>query len=162
MAADLAGTVYTLLQADATLAALATGGGYHIDKLGSGGADKHPINPEDTPGAYTTANNVSRLKPCYTVKTQSSSNVGRRQYSVVVEVRCYERTGYENTRAMLDRIYALLDNGLGSALTASSKQYEVTESSRLLTLWDDSIPAGQGKRGASLEVATYVGLGGTP
>jgi len=164
MAADLAGAIFTLLQADGTLTALATGGGYQIDKLGAGYADKHPINPEDTPAAYATSANVSRLQPCYTVATQSRTTPGLKQLQVVVEIRCYERSGYVNTRAMLDRIYVLLmgANGEGTYLTAGGKQYKVEHSTDLTSLYDDSIPAGQGKRGASVEAATYAGLGGTP
>lgn len=162
MAADVAGAVYAILQADATLGGLATGGGYHIDVLGAGGPDKSPLNPEDTPSAYQLTQGVPFLKPCYTVRTQGRQTVGLRQFSVTVEVRAYERKGYQNTRAILDRIYALLDGGSGTVVTAGGKRYILAHSTDLTASLDDSVISGGGKRGASLEAATYTATGGVP
>jgi hypothetical protein len=162
MAADVAGAIFAVLQGDAALAALATGGGYHIDKIGSGGPDKSPINPEDTPTAYSLTNGIAFLKPCYTVRTQGRNSQGLAQFAVTVEVRVYERQGYQNTRAMLDRIYRLLDAGRGTVVSSGGKGYVVTHSTDLTGMMDDSVISGGGKRGASLEAATYTAVGGTP
>lgn len=162
MAADAAGAVYARLQGDLTLAALATGGGYHVDKIGTGGPDKSPINPEDTPDAYALTAGVPILKPCYTVQTQGRQSLGPRQFAITIEVRVYEAAGYQNTRAMLDRIYALLDGGRGTVLSASGKSYILRHGTDLTASMDDSVLRGPGKRGASLEAATYTATGAAP
>lgn len=165
MAATPAEAVYAVLQADATLAAIATGGGYLVDKLTTGG-DKHPINPEDTPSAYSVANSVSRLLPCYTVMTQGRGPAGgRRTFSTRVEVRMYQRAGYDKTRAMMDRVYRLLAGagGEGTVLTLTGgRQYEVMHVNDLTSSMDDSLQAGQGKRSASMEAALFDCVGGVP
>lgn len=162
MAADVAGAVYARLQADATLGALATGGGYHIDKIGTGGPDKSPINPEDTPSAYALTAGVPVLKPCYTVQTQGRQAMGPGQFAITVEIRTYERAGYQNTRGMLDRIFTLLDGGRGTVLSASGKSYILRHGTDLTTSYDDSVTTGPSKRGASLEAATYTATGAAP
>jgi hypothetical protein len=98
----------TILEADATLVAAATGGIWDYDETGRLG-----INRTTTPAAFDS-NEI--LKPCVLLKLRSSTPDGiladdASQYTSVremLEVWFYEEEGYTNIETMRNRVYALL------------------------------------------------------
>lgn len=97
----------TLLEADATLLALATGGIWDWDETGRMG-----INRTNTPAAFV--NGI--IQPCLLVKLASSVPFGEiaddaaKLVSVreMLEVWAYQDAGYATIKSMLDRVYTLL------------------------------------------------------
>jgi len=97
-----------VLEADATLLATATGGIWDYDETGRLG-----ISRTTTPAAFDSN---ERIKPCVLLKLRNRRADGELrddagQYSSVseiLEVWCYEDTGYSNIETMRDRVYALL------------------------------------------------------
>jgi len=97
-----------ILEADATLLAIATGGVWDFDETGRLG-----LSRTLTPAAFD-ANGL--VKPCVLLKLRSSTpdhvlqdDAG--QYSSLVEmleVWFYEDTGYAHIETMRERVYALL------------------------------------------------------
>jgi len=97
----------TILEADATLLALATGGIYDFDETGRMG-----INRTNTPTAFT--NGI--IKPCLLLKLRTSvpfgdiaddaaRTTGARD---MLEIWGYEDSGYATIKSMLARVYTLL------------------------------------------------------
>lgn len=101
-------TIATLLAADATLLATATGGVHSFDSTGRLG-----INRTNTPTAFDS-NGI--IKPCVLVRLRSSNpdyalQDDSSQYVAMrsmVETWLYQDSGYSTIETMHDRIYALL------------------------------------------------------
>ena len=99
----------TILEADATLSALATGGVWDWDETGRMG-----INRSNT--LTTAAFTSGIIKPCLLLKLASSVPFGEiaddsaQLVSVreMLEVWAYQHTGYSTIKSMLDRAYTLL------------------------------------------------------
>jgi len=97
-----------VLEADATLVALATGGIYDYAETGPDG-----ISRTGTPGAFDS-NEI--VEPCILLKSRGGvpdgalTDEGTQYLSVreALEVWFYEDTGYSNIEAMRDRVYTLL------------------------------------------------------
>jgi hypothetical protein len=105
---SIVATVKTVLEADATLLAAATGGVWDFDETGRKG-----INRTGTPTAFD-ANGI--LKPCLLVRGRSQNvdpalQDDANQVTVireVFEVWIYQDTGYTTIRTLRDRVYRLL------------------------------------------------------
>lgn len=102
-------TITTLLAADATLLALATGGIHSFNGLGRQG-----INRTTLPGAFDS---LGCIKPCVLVRLRTSNPMpgglqdDQDQYTTersLVETWLYQDSGYTTIDALHDRIYALL------------------------------------------------------
>lgn len=101
-------TIKTLLAADATLLAIATGGVHSFDSVGRMG-----INRTNTPTAFDSS---GIIKPCVLVRLRSSNpdyalHDDSGQYVAMrsmVETWLYQDSGYTIIETMHDRIYALL------------------------------------------------------
>lgn len=101
--------IKAILEADATLLALATGGIYDLSETGRLG-----LNSTTVPGAYDATTGL--IKPCILLKLRSETPDGilqddSAQYSSLVavyEAWCYEDSGFTTIDAMQARIYALL------------------------------------------------------
>lgn len=110
MSATLA-NAKAILEADATLLALATGGIYDWDETGRMG-----INRTNTPTAFTSG----IIKPCLLLKLASSVPFGgiaddpNKIVSVreMLEAWGYQDSGYATIKSMLDRVYTLLQGEL--------------------------------------------------
>lgn len=101
-------SIKTLLEADATLLATATGGVWDFSETGRMG-----INRTNTPAAFDSA---GIIKPCVLVRARAMNpdfilrdpsgkyNSARQ----VIECWLYEDSGYSNIATMKQRIYALL------------------------------------------------------
>jgi hypothetical protein len=100
--------IKALLEADATLLAIATGGVYDYDEVGRLG-----LGRDVAPTAYGT-NGI--IKPCVVVKGRGPRPTGAVQDDVlqvsstseVVEIWLYQDEGYTTIKTMEDRIYTLL------------------------------------------------------
>jgi len=101
-------TIYTILHADATLLALATGGVWSFEQTGEKG-----INRTLTPSAFDS---FGLVKPCVLVSARAA-NPGYNvqdddgQYTDVRQVvECYliQDSGYATIESMANRIYTLL------------------------------------------------------
>lgn len=161
MAATIPQAIEALLEADATLMAILTGGVY--TERGDGRA---PVSPADTPTAYSTdsTSGVVELKPCCVIRTEADvadgpANCGERK---TVRIGMYQKEGYGSTSSALDRVRVLLDNGFAQL-----------DGGRTVHLWyldapfresfDDSIEGGEGRReGVSYEAARYVAVTASP
>lgn len=105
---SIVSAIKTILEADATLAAAATGGIWDWDETGRLG-----LNLTNTPGAFD-ANGI--IKPAIMVKLRSSIpdyNLAddNTQYVSLrhnVEIWLYQDTGYITIESMRLRVYALL------------------------------------------------------
>lgn len=161
MATTLAERVHEVLSADGTLMAILTGGLYLIDEpvTPGAGAEMHPINPTDTPSAYTTiaGGSVPRLKPCGTVQTTTENTVqtgqGRRTW---VWLTFYDRDGYAGTRSARERARAVLHD---TVLLAGGKNVELHHENDLTNEAERSIIGGDGKRPVAMERSHYSGIG---
>ena len=109
MAATVTQAIMAVLQADSTLAGIVTGGIYSVRAN-----DKAPINEVDTPSAYAelaASGGLKQLLPCMVVSPSSGPDsvgacgTGRREW---FRIGVYERTGYANCEAALDRVHTLL------------------------------------------------------
>ena len=97
-----------VLEADITLAALATGGIWDFDETGRLG-----LSRTTTPDAY---DEFGIIKPTILLKQRSDTpdyaladdNTQYVSSRVMLEVWLYEDTGYSNIEAMRDRVYTLL------------------------------------------------------
>lgn len=97
----------TILEADSTLLAIATGGVWSWDETGRMG-----INRTNTTGAFT--NGI--IQPCLLLKLRSSVPFGGIADDVtqktsardMLEVWAYQDSGYSTIKSMLDRVYTLL------------------------------------------------------
>lgn len=90
------GKIADVLQADATLAALLTGGVHEAE-----------ISRQTTPGAF---NEFAELKPCATVRAETMTPWGPHERSarLYVLVWFYQQTGYAEIAAARRRVYDLL------------------------------------------------------
>lgn len=99
----------TILEADATLVALATGGIWDWDETGRMGINR---TNSATSAAYTSG----IIKPCLLLKLRSSVPFGgiaddpAQLVSArdMLEVWAYSDNGYSTIKSMLDRVYTLL------------------------------------------------------
>lgn len=163
MGATLAETMHETLTADATFAAILAGGLYLVDEpddaaVGAG-AEQHPINPTDTPTAYTTVvgGSVKRLKPCGVVTTSTENTVQRGEgRQTFVHLYFYDDLGYAKTRAARQRARVLLHN---RRVLVGSKGVELYHENDLTNSADDSLLGGDGKRPCSMERSVYQGVG---
>lgn len=97
----------TILEADATLLALATGGIYDFDETGRMG-----IGRTNTAAAFSGG----IIQPCILLKLRSSVPYGGIADDVtqvtsardMLEVWAYQDSGYSTIKSMLDRVYTLL------------------------------------------------------
>lgn len=104
---DTLANAKTLLEADATLLALATGGVWDWDETGRMG-----INRTNTSTAFTDG----KIKPCILLKLGSSvpfGDIADDENKIVgardrLEVWAYQDNGYNTINAMLARVYTLL------------------------------------------------------
>lgn len=104
---DTLANAKTILEADATLLALATGGIYDFDETGRMG-----INRTNTPAAFT--NGI--IKPCLLLKLRTSvaiDGLGDDPNRItaardMLEVWAYQDSGYSTIKSMLARVYTLL------------------------------------------------------
>ncbi|GIV73540.1 hypothetical protein [Caldilinea sp.] len=89
--------VVTLLQNDATLAAILTGGVHRAVE----------ISRQETPGAF---DNNRELLPCALVKQESATSWGPHPHSgrLYIAVWFYQRRGYDAVEAARKRVYQLL------------------------------------------------------
>ena len=100
-----------LLEADATLLAAATGGVYDFDETGRLG-----LNPTLIPGAFDSTTGL--IKPCVLLKLRSETPDGILQddaeqtasISAMLEVWCYQHSGYTTIETLRDRVYVLLQS----------------------------------------------------
>lgn len=101
-------TIKTVLEADATLLALATGGIYSWDETGSEG-----INRTTTPDAWnsngimlpTIMVSARNAVPGLNVPDEAAQSMDVRQ---IVEIYFFQFDGYSTIDSMVDRCYALL------------------------------------------------------
>lgn len=144
------------LAADGLLAATWDGGIYAEHEGGAGG-DVHPINPEDTPGAYDVgADGVARLLACGLVSVSSEARVGPgacfRQ--IVLRIGGYQAAGFTAIRSGMVRVRQVLDRSNG-ALDDGSGYYIEYMDTPITGAVDDSLIGGEGKRPPSYEAARY-------
>ena len=152
MASNLIAAVDAVLSADATLVAILTGGIYDSRSLGASF-----INETDTPSAYGTltgSNGLVQLKPCCVISPSSGPTsvgvCGRQEW---LRIGVYEKSGYANTEAALDRIHTLLNDT--SIRLDDGRAYEVEHiDTPFRAATDESIMTGSGKP-ASYEAARY-------
>lgn len=155
MAGNVLAAVEAVLEADATLMAILTGSVYTSRSLGT-----RFINETDTATAYETlagSGGVKQLKPCCVITPSSgptpigAAGCDRREW---LRIGCYERTGYANTEAALDRIHALLHDTYISLDDGRTLHIEHVD-----TPWraaeDDTVMTGTGSK-ASYEAARYA------
>lgn len=125
-------TITALLQNDATLAAILTGGVHHVQE----------ISRQTTPAAYD-ANR--ELKPCALVKAEAATpwGVHRDSSRLYVVIYFYDRHGYTNIEAARRRVYDLLHRVkvIGS--------YEVRHANDMLDQEDEPL-------GAAMAVSRFV------
>lgn len=104
---DTLANAKTLLEADATLLALATGGVWDFDETGRMG-----LGRTNTTAAFTDG----KIKPCVLLKLRSSVPFGEIADDAaqivsardMLEVWAYQDIGYATIKSMLDRVYTLL------------------------------------------------------
>lgn len=134
--------IKTLLEADGTLLATATGGVWDIDESGPNG-----LSRTTTPAAFDS-NEI--IKPAILLKSRGARPDGvladdANQYKStqeVVEVWAYEDSGYSNIDTMLDRVYALLE---AKQITGAFRVY-----------WDGTLPqARDNDLGANVQRSDY-------
>ena len=102
------GAIKTVLEADATLLATATGGVWDYDET-----DRQGLSRTTAPGAFDASKNI---KPCVLLKLRSSIPDGQLADSAgqvasvreTIEVWLYQDRGYTAIETMGLRIYALL------------------------------------------------------
>ena len=149
------------LEADGLVAAIFTGGIYASQAGGAGGG-VHPINPTDTPTAYTVdaTSGVRLLDPCILLTVQSENPVGAggcgRQ--IIVRVEGYQRDGYSSIRDGFARVRQLLHKTQGTftGVDASVGYYIEYLDTPFQNLTDASLVTGAEKRPACFEAARYV------
>lgn len=101
-------TILSVLESDATLLALATGGVWSWDEAGEKG-----INRTRTPGAFDSAGvikpcimvNARAANPGYRIQDDTGQVVDVRQ---IVETYLFDANGYSVTDSMASRCYTLL------------------------------------------------------
>ncbi len=106
MANDTGGLVRAILAADATYAALSTGGIVAINATGAA-----PVNTTDTPLAYATVSGVKTFtNPVTVVAVSADEAVGPAGIGIdeLVRISWYAPAGYVTTRAMRLRARVLL------------------------------------------------------
>jgi len=155
MASDLVSSVEAVLEADATLVAILTGGIYTSRALGAAF-----INETDTPSAYgalAASGGVVQLRPCCVITPSSgptsvgAAGCGRQEW---LRIGVYDKQGYVNTEAALDRIHTLLhDTNINLTDGRSYCVEHVDTPYRAAT--DDTIMTGTSYP-ASHEAARYV------
>ncbi len=155
MATTIPQAVETVLEADATLMAILTGGVY--TERGDGRA---PVSPADTPTAYTTdaTSGVVELLPCAVIRTEADVADGPAWCGqrTTVRIGVYQKEGYASTGPALARIHALLHNGF-TTLTNGHNVHMFWLDNIARESFDDSIEGGEGRReGVSYEAARYV------
>lgn len=155
MATTIPQAVEAVLEADATLMAILTGGVY--TERGDGRA---PISPADTPTAYTTdaTSGVVELNPCAVLRVEADVADGPAWCGqrTTLRVGVYQKEGYGSTGSALARISALLHNGF-TTLTNGHNVHMFWLDNVIREGYDDSIEGGEGKReGVSYEAARYV------
>lgn len=155
MAATPGEALYDILDGDATLSATLTGGVYYVRS-----DDKAPINEDDTAGAYEEvpgSNGVKRLLPCAVITPSNGPDPVNETGSDRIEwyrIGVYEREGYANCEAALDRIHTLLHHVWDDLDDGRGVRFEhVGTPFRGQT--DDTIETGD-DRPASYEAARYA------
>lgn len=125
-------TITALLQNDATLAAILTGGVYRAQE----------ISRQATAAAF---DGNKELKPCALVKQETATpwGVHRDSGRLYVVIYFYDRHGYTNTEAARRRVYALLHR---VKVTGS---YEVRHANDVLDQEDEPL-------GAAMAVSRFV------
>lgn len=155
MAATVTQALLAVLQADATLAAIVTGGIYSIRA-----SDKAPINENDTPNAYAelaSSGGVKQLLPCMVLSPSSGPNsegaagCGRREW---YRVGAYERSGYVNCEAALERVHVLLHDTAIALDDGRNVDVQLVDTPIRGDI-DDTIETGD-DRPASYEAARYT------
>ena len=161
MATNLVDAVQELLEADAPVVALLTGGVY-TDTATVAGGMSHPIGPTRTPAAFeTSAGGIKRLKPCALVAPNTVQRAGpgkcfAREY---VRVAIYQETGFATVRAAARAVRDALDGA----------RVELDDGRWLLIEWEDdptldgedpSLVVGDGKRPASMCICRYSAVTG--
>jgi len=149
------------LEADGLVAAIFTGGVYASQAGGAGGG-VHPINPTDTPDAYTVdpTSGVQLLAPCLLLTVQSEAPVGAggcgRQ--IIVRVEGYQRDGYTAIRDGFARVRQLLHKTQSTftGVDGSVGYYIEYLDNPFMNLTDSSLVIGAEKRAACFEAARYV------
>ena len=93
---SLADDIKTLLNADATLLAILTGG-VHVGVM--------EINKQDTPSAYDATK--KEIKPCALIKLGVENKLAdtRRGVQTPVTIYVYERNGYSSINAAMVKIF---------------------------------------------------------
>lgn len=99
----------TILEADATLLALATGGIYDMDETGRMGISR-------SNSATTAAFTSGIIKPCLLLRLSASAPFGEIADDTtpstgardVIQVWAYQDSGYATITSMLDRVFVLL------------------------------------------------------
>lgn len=149
------------LAADGLVSAIFTGGVYASQAGGAGGG-VHPINPKDTPDAYTTDGDsqVRLLEPCILLTVQSENPVGAggcgRQ--IVVRVEAYQRDGYTSIRDGFARVRQVLHKTQSAfaGVDGSVGYYTEYLDTPFQNLTDASLVTGAEKRPACFEAARYM------
>lgn len=143
--------------ADDGLMAAIWDGGVYAEHEGGEGGEAHPVNPEDTPGAYDVgADGVAILKPCGVVSVSSETRLGPggcfRQ--IVLRLGGYQRDGYTAIRSGLARARQVLDRTSGGLDDGSGYYIEYLDTPISGSV-DDSLIGGTGKRPPSYEAARF-------
>ena len=143
---DIENALETLLDADATLTALLTGGIYARNTLGKVGLDP---NNSVCSGAYALDDGFNALQPCLVIRVRSEVPDGERvdvpsqtaSVTTVVEFYLYDETSYTSIGSARNRIYALLQNktlnGIGVMTLVNRLQYYDESLDDAATLKDD-------------------------
>lgn len=155
MAANIPQAIEAVMEADATLMAILTGGVY--TERGDGRA---PVSPADTPSAYSTdaTSGVIELKPCAVLRTEADVPDGPAWCGqrTTLRIGVYQKEGYTSTAAALARIHALLHNGF-TTLDNGHNVHLFKLDTPIRESFDESIEGGEGRRaGVSYEAARYV------
>ena len=154
MATKVPQAVEAVLEADATLMAILTGGVY--TERGDGRA---PVSPADTPTAYSTdaTSGVIEILPCAVIRTEADVPDGLTGHAqrTTLRIGVYERQGYASTGAALARIHTLLQNAFTTLDNGHNVHTFLLD--RIRESFDESIEGGEGRRaGVSYEAARYV------
>lgn len=143
---EITAAIQAVLQADATLTALLTGGIYTKRQIGDMGID--PKNPE-TEDAYILDDEMNILQPCMVIKlrtrvpTRALSDVrlqivGTSQF---VQLDFYDDAGYEDIDAARARVYQLLHArtyaNIGAIMLENQREYFAPELDNAPALRDD-------------------------
>lgn len=158
MATSTSDAIRAILAADATYAALSTGGIVSLNTTGAA-----PVNLEDTPAAYADVGGVKTFAhPVTVVAVNLDMSVGPTGMGLQESVRLsvYQPRGYDVTHAMLRRARVLLhgsDGGNWFTMADGRRMHVAHESTPFRETVDPTIKGlARGTPAASMEGARYL------